>query len=117
MNTVLMFALVLVLLALTAFFDLAEKALAAAHASALHGVQNGKAAGKVLDLKNRPGLFLTAMRAGDLINDLFTGAFIVSWIETLIRTRLGALPVVGRYASAVAGLGASAGFSSSTFQK
>jgi hypothetical protein len=103
MNTVLMSAL---LLALTALFNLAEMALVAARASALHGAENGKAAGNVLHLKKRPGLFLAAIRAGDLITDLLTGAFIVSWIEALIRTGLGALPVIGGYASAVAGLGA-----------
>lgn len=57
-------------------------------------------------LKKRPGLFLAAIRAGDLITDLLTGAFVVSWIEGLIRAGLGAVPVVGGYASAVAGLGA-----------
>jgi hypothetical protein len=49
---------------------------------------------KVLDLKRRPGLFL-AIRAGDLITDLLTGTFIVSWIEELIHAGLGALPGIG----------------------
>jgi len=92
MNSVLMFALFLVLLALTAFFNPAEMALVAARASAPRGAENGAAAGRVLDLKKRPGLFLAAIRAGDLITDLLTGALIVSWIEALIRTGLGALP-------------------------
>jgi Cyclin M transmembrane N-terminal domain len=105
MNTVLMFALFLVLLALTAFFNLAEMALVAARASALHGAENGKAAVTVLDLRKQPGLFLAAIRAGDLITDLLTGAFIISWFEGLIRTGLGALPIIGGYALAVAGVG------------
>ena len=70
MNTALMLALFLLLLALTAFFNLTEMALVAARASALHVAENGEAAGKVLDLKKRPGLFLAAIRAGDLVTDL-----------------------------------------------
>jgi putative hemolysin len=106
MNTALMLPLFLVLLILTAFFNLAEMALVAARTSALEYAENATAARKVLDLKKRPALFLAAIRAGDLITDLLTGAFIVSWIEGLIRTGMNALPVIGGYASAVAGLGA-----------
>ena len=107
-NPALMLALFLVLLALTAFFNLAEMALVAARASALERAENDRAASKVLNLKKRPGLFLAAIRAGDLITDLLTGAFVVSWIEGLIRAGLAAVPVpvFGGYASAVAGLGA-----------
>ena len=65
MNSQLMFALFLVLLALTAFFNLAEMALVAARASKLEGAQNAKAADNVLTIKERPGLFLAAIRAGD----------------------------------------------------
>jgi len=106
MNTALMLALFLVLLTLTAFLNLAEMALVAARASALQGAENTKAAGNVLDLKQRPGLFLAAIRAGDLITDLLTGAFVVSWVEELIRSGLSKLPVIGGYGSAVAALGA-----------
>jgi magnesium and cobalt exporter, CNNM family len=88
---------------LTAFFNLAEMALIASRASALERAKNVTAASKVLDLKRRPGQFLAAIRAGDLITDLLTGAFIVSWIEELIRTGLDLVPGVGGYASAIAG--------------
>jgi putative hemolysin len=106
MNNALMLSLFAVLLALTAFFNLAEMALVAARASALERAKNVDAASKVLDLKRRPGQFLAAIRAGDLITDLLTGAFIVSWIEELIRTGLDLVPGVGGYASAIAGAGA-----------
>jgi len=105
MNSALMLPLFLVLLALTAFFNLAEMALVAARASMLENVGNA-AAEAVLVLKKRPGLFLAAMRAGDLITDLLIGAFVVTWIEALIRTGLGGVPAVGHYAVGVAGLGA-----------
>jgi putative hemolysin len=95
-----------VLLILTAFFNLAEMALVAARASALDRAKNVAAASKVLDLKRRPGQFLAAIRAGDLITDLLTGAFVVSWIEELIRTGLDLVPGVGGYASAIAGASA-----------
>jgi Cyclin M transmembrane N-terminal domain len=106
MNTALMLPLFLVLLALMAFFNLAEMALVAARASALERAKDVAAASKVLDLKRRPGQFLAAIRAGDLITDLLTGAFIVSWIEELIRTGLDLVPGVGGYASAIAGASA-----------
>jgi len=106
MNTALMLPLFVVLLALTAFFNLAEMALVAARASTLENGGNAAAAETVLALKKRPGLFLAAIRAGDLITDLLIGAFVVTWIEHLIRTGLREVPVVGRYAVSVAGLGA-----------
>jgi putative hemolysin len=73
MNTVLMFALFLVLFALTAFFKLAEMALVAARMFTLGRADNSKAAGKVLGPKKRPGLFLAVIRAGDLVTDLPPG--------------------------------------------
>jgi putative hemolysin len=106
MNTALMLPLFLVLLILTAFFNLAEMALVASRASALERAKNVTAAGKVLDLKRRPGQFLAAIRAGDLITDLLTGAFVVSWIEELIRRGLGSLPGISGYGSAIAGVSA-----------
>jgi len=81
MNTALMLPLFFVLLASTAFFNLADMALVAARVSVLKGVDNARAALKVQELKTRPGLLLAAIRAGDLITDLLAGAFIVSWVE------------------------------------
>jgi putative hemolysin len=107
MNSVQMLALFLVLLALTAFFNLAEMALVAARASRLESAaKNGKAAEKVLTLKKRPGLFLAAIRAGDLVTDLLTGAFVVTGLQDLIGSGLQGLPIVGGYASAFAGFAA-----------
>jgi len=57
MNAVLMLALFLVLLALTAFFNLAEMALVSARASSLARADNAKAANKVLDLKSAQDCF------------------------------------------------------------
>jgi putative hemolysin len=101
-----MLTLFLVLLALTAFFNLAEMALVAARASKLRSAENTEAAESVLTLKTRPSLFLGAIRAGDLITDLLTGAFVVTWIEGLIGSVLGGLPLVGAYASAFASFAA-----------
>jgi len=106
MNTELMLPLFLLLLALTAFFNLAEMALVAARSSVLEREGNGKEAETVLALKKRPGLFLAAIRAGDLVTDLLTGAFVVSWIEGLIRAGLAGLPAIGRYEGGIALLGA-----------
>jgi CBS domain containing-hemolysin-like protein len=80
-----MFTLFFALLALTAFFNLAEMALVAARASKPQSAENAKAAESVLTLKKQPGLFLAAIRAGDLATDLLAGAFVVTWIEDLIR--------------------------------
>jgi CBS domain containing-hemolysin-like protein len=119
MNSQLMFALFLVLLALTAFFNLAEMALVAARASKLESAQNAKAADNVLTIKERPGLFLAAIRAGDLITDLLIGAFVtvdlpamatppayvaeyasvLSVLETLKRIPLHAVVVVDEFGS------------------
>jgi putative hemolysin len=101
-----MFTFFLVLLALTAFFNLAEMALVAARASMLESAGNVKAANTALTLKKQPGLFLAAIRAGDLITDLLTGAFVVTWIEDFMRSGLRGLPVVGAYVSAFAGFAA-----------
>lgn len=106
MNSALMFTLFLVLLALTAFFNLAEMALVAARASVLESAENATAAENVLTLKQRPGLFLAALRAGDLITDLLTGAFVVTWLEDWIGSGLRGLPLVGAYAAAFAGFAA-----------
>jgi putative hemolysin len=103
MNSALMLALFLVLLALTAFFNLAEMALVAARAARLENGANSKAADHVLNLKRQPGLFLAAIRAGDLLTDLLMGAFVVTWIEDLLRAGLRGLPFIGSYASAFAG--------------
>jgi CBS domain containing-hemolysin-like protein len=53
MNSALMFMLFLVLLALTAFFNLAEMALVAARASKLESAGNAKAAENVVTLRKR----------------------------------------------------------------
>ena len=111
MNSALMFTLFLVLLALTAFFNLAEVALIAARASVLESAENAKAAENVLTLKQRPGLFLAALRAGDLMTDLLTGAFVVTWLEDWIGSGLRGLPLVGAYAAAVGGFAAFIGVS------
>jgi putative hemolysin len=106
MSSAQMFTLFLALLALTAFFNLAEMALVAARASKLQSGENAKAAESVLTLKKQPGRFLAAIRAGDLATDLLTGALVVTWIEDLIRSGLRGLPLVGAYASAFAGVAA-----------
>jgi hypothetical protein len=57
--------LFLVLLALTAFFNLADMALVAARSSALEGLRKTDSVTEAaLALKMRPGLFLAAIRAG-----------------------------------------------------
>jgi putative hemolysin len=93
-------------LALTAFFNLAEMALIAARASKLESAQHSAAAARVLELKKRPGLFLAAIRAGDLITDLLTGAFVVTWLEEAIRSGLRGVPLIGAFAAAAGGVAA-----------
>ncbi len=100
MHTAIMVTLFFVLLGLTAFFNLAEMALVAARASRLEGSEHSAAAARVLELKRRPGLFLAAIRAGDLITDLLTGAFVVTWLEEAIRSGLHGVPLVGAFAAA-----------------
>jgi putative hemolysin len=51
-----------ILLALTAFFNLAEMSLVAARAAALESSADNAAARTALLLKKRPGLFLDASR-------------------------------------------------------
>lgn len=101
-----MLLLFVALLVLTAFFNLAEMALVAARVSVLGKAENAQAAEKVLTLKKRPGLFLAAIRAGDLVTDLVMGAFIVTWFEHLIRSAITELPVVRPYAPVIANIGA-----------
>ena len=88
------------LLALTAFFHLAEMALVAARTSTL--IEAGEAARVVLALKKRPGLFLAAVRTGDRVTDLLTGAYVVTWLEQASGSGLAGLP----YAPVLAGFGA-----------
>lgn len=101
-----MLALFVCLLALTAFFNLAEMALVAARTSGLERAENQNAARTVLALKRRPGLFLAAIRAGDLVTDLLTGAFVVTWLEEVIRSALAGHPAVSPYAAPIATVGA-----------
>jgi putative hemolysin len=96
----------LCLLALTAYFNLAEMALVAARESNLDKTTNVKAAQAVLELKKRPGLFLAAIRFGDLVTDLLIGAYVVTWLETLIDAELAYMPALAAYAPAVAGISA-----------
>ena len=97
-----MLALLLGLVALTAFFNLAEMALVASRTARLDQAENKRAAGVVLDLKKRPGLFLAAIRAGDLLTDLLTGAFVVTWLEGALKSFLARSHVLEGYASITA---------------
>ena len=99
-------ALFLALLALTAFFNLAEMALIAARASRLEEAADKVAARRVIELKARPGLFLAAIRAGDLVTDLLIGAYVVTWLEDLLRNALGYWSAISRFATALSGIGA-----------
>ena len=106
MHTLAMLALFLTLLALTAYFNLAEMALVAARPSKLESARDSAAAAKVLDLKKRPGLFLAAIRAGDLITDLLAGALVVTWLEDTFRHALRAVPRPGEIAATAASVAA-----------
>lgn len=100
MHSFSMFGFALLLLATTAFFNLAEMALVAVRPARL-GSDASASANHIWALKKRPGLFLAAVRAGDRITDLITGAFIVTWVERELHQALSKLPVVGPYASSV----------------
>jgi putative hemolysin len=107
MNTAFTLPLFLVLLLLTAFFNLAEMALVAARQPALEGAaKSGGAAEAALALKKRLGLFLAAIRAGDLLTDLIIGAYVVTWLEGLLRDQLVGLPAVAAYAPLIGGAAA-----------
>ena len=105
-SIVLTLTLFFVLLALTAFFSVAEMALIAARPSGLEAAGASIAAETVLALKKRPGLFLAAIRAGDLATDLLIGAFVVTALDHLAGEALRSIPVIGNYASILAGIGA-----------
>ena len=102
MHIGLMLILFPVLLAIKAFFNLAEEALVTARVSILESSVTSKGVEKVLELKKEPGLFLAAIRAGDTVTDLFTGALVITSIEEYVRSSLHGVPVVGSYNSAVA---------------
>jgi len=93
------------LLAATAFFNLAEMALIAARSTTLAELEDPRAQ-LALVLKRRPGLFLAAIRAGDLITDLLTGAFVVTALEAVLRRSLEAAPLLQGVAGVVAALSA-----------
>ena len=97
--------LFVLLLAVTAFFNLAEMALVAVRASTL-AASDDPLAKRALVLKQRPGLFLAAIRAGDLLTDLLTGAFVVTTLEATLRGPLSGMPAVGGGAGAIASIGA-----------
>lgn len=105
MSITLTLTLFFVLLALTAFFNLAEMALIEARRSAFQAASEG-AASIVLALKKRPGLFLAAIRTGDLVTDLLIGAFVVTAIDHHVSEWLKSVPIIGDYAAIVAGIGA-----------
>jgi putative hemolysin len=98
--------LFVVLLALTAFFNLAEMSLVAARAAALESSADNAAARTALLLKKRPGLFMAAIRAGDLITDLLVGAFVVTWLTDFADEALHRVPLIGGYAPAIAAVAA-----------
>jgi putative hemolysin len=106
MSSALTLMLFVILLALTAFFNLAEMGLIAARAAVLERSPDSIAARTALALKKRPGLFLAAIRAGDLITDLLIGAFVVTWLTDFAEGALQRAPVIGGYAPAVAGIAA-----------
>ena len=89
------------LLAATAFFNLAEMALIAVRSPALAASDDPRA-GRALRLKQRPGLFLAAIRAGDLLTDLLTGAFVGTGLADALRRFLARLPMLGGSAAAIA---------------
>ncbi|AXC09995.1 Magnesium and cobalt efflux protein CorC [Acidisarcina polymorpha] len=88
MHHAFMILLFLILLALTAFFNLAEMALVASRVAKLESNLPSEGATTALQLKKRPGLFLAAIRAGDLFTDLLMGAFVVTWLEGYVRSAL-----------------------------
>jgi putative hemolysin len=106
MNFALMLALFVILLAMTAFFNLAEMGLIAARAAVLERSSDSIAAQTALALKKRPGLFLAAIHAGDLITDLLIGAFVVTWLTDFGDAALRRVPFIGGYAPAIAGIAA-----------
>jgi putative hemolysin len=102
MNTVGLLIQFLVLLALTAFFNLAEMALVAARPSKLAHAANTKAAQQVLALKRQPGQFFAAIRTGDLVTDLLMGACIVTGMRQAIQSVLNRFPLADASAAALA---------------
>jgi putative hemolysin len=88
------------LLAATAFFNLAEMALVAVRSSTLAASDDPRAS-RALRLKQRPGLFLAAIRAGDLLTDLLTGAFVVTTLDGALRQSLAGLPMLGGSAAMI----------------
>jgi putative hemolysin len=106
MNPALTLMLFVILLALTAFFNLAEMGLIAARTAVLENSSDSTAARTALALKKRPGLFLAAIRAGDFITDLLIGAFVVTWLTDFADGALRRVPFIGRYAPAIAGTAA-----------
>ena len=99
-------AVFVLLLALTAFFNLAEMALVAARGAMLDQAANQVAAGRVIRLKQRPGLFLAAIRAGDLVTDLLIGAYVVTWLERAFRGAIAQMSGAAPYATALSSIGA-----------
>lgn len=93
--------LFVLLLAVTAFFNLAEMALVAVRGSSLAAAADPRA-DRALRLKQRPGLFLAAIRAGDLLTDLLTGAFVVTALEQVLGRMTEQLPVATGAAHAIA---------------
>jgi putative hemolysin len=106
MDSALAPVLFVVLLALTAFFNLAEMSLVAARAAALESSADNAAARTALLLKKRPGLFMAAIRAGDLITDLLVGAFVVTWLRDFADEAVRRVPLIGGYAPVIAAVAA-----------
>ncbi|NYE27616.1 putative hemolysin [Rhodanobacter sp. K2T2] len=100
-----------VLLVLTAFFNYTEMAFIASRDTTLQTMGSQGPMERVLRLKARPGLFLAAIRAGDLVTDMLMGAFVITWLTKLVSDALAMTPIAGSYAKTVASIVVFAGVS------
>jgi len=56
----------------------------------------------MIELKARSSLFLTAIRAGDLVTDLLIGTYVATWLEGLRWNALGYWSAISSFAGALA---------------
>lgn len=90
------------LVATTAFFNLAEMALVVARPERLQAQNTASAEtiGLVLQIKEEPGAFLSATQSGNTITSILAGTFCVTAFADTLALGLGSLPWLHGYAHA-----------------
>ncbi|CUJ03126.1 Putative Mg2+ and Co2+ transporter CorB [Achromobacter xylosoxidans] len=90
------------LVAITAFFNLAEMALVVARPERLqaHGAASSGTISLVLKIKENPGAFLSATQSGNTITSILAGTFCVTAFAETLAQALSAFPVLDGYAGA-----------------